>query len=118
MKLAFYRSCKGNWLDTLIDLASGRYGYSHVELVFDRISTDTTHGNLCFSSSPREGKCRFKNIVLKETHWNFVNINIPLKEEQRIYSECFNYLNAKYDYYGILFWYVLFWVKKQKNKKW
>lgn len=67
MKLAFYKSVNGDTLDSLIDLWSGRYGYSHVELVFDRISTDKSKGNLCFSSSPREGKCRFKNIHLTNT---------------------------------------------------
>lgn len=117
MKLAFYKSANGDTLDSLIDLWSGRYGYSHVELVFDRISTDTSKGNLCFSSSPREGKCRFKNIHLTNKHWCVIDISCSKIEEEQFYGKCFQFVNSKYDYYGIFFWY-LFPLKKENPKKW
>ena len=113
MKLALYRSVAGTKLDTIIDLFSGRYGYSHVELVFDQI--DGSY----FSSSPREGKCRFKKIVPKEKHWKLIDLpEIDCIQEAKIYEIANSFVNKKYDYFGILFWYVLFWVKKQKDDHW
>ena len=113
MKLALYRSVAGDKLDTIIDLFSGRYGYSHVELIFDNVDGSW------FSSSPRDGACRFKNIVPKEKHWVIVDLpEIDYIQEVNIYSLAKCLVGDKYDYYGILFWYVFFWVKKQKDKNW
>lgn len=119
MKIMLYKANKGTWLDKIIDAFSGGYGYSHVELAFDKIYDDPKNGYICFSSSPREGKVRFKYINPHvNDHWEIIDLNHTLEEEQRIYSGSFEYLNAKYDYYGIMFWYVFFWVKKQHDDKW
>lgn len=111
-----YKANKGTWLDKTIDLMSGKYGYSHVELAFDKVvKSDGSY--LCFSSSPREGKVRFKQIEITD-HWRVIDLDVSLEEEQRIYSMAFDYVGAKYDYYGIIFWYVFFWVKKQHDDRW
>jgi hypothetical protein len=44
LKLAFYRAGSGDLIDRMIDACSGKYGYSHVELVFN--------DGEAFSSSP------------------------------------------------------------------
>lgn len=119
MKLMLYKADKGTLLDKTIDKFSGNYGYSHVELVFDQIYDNEKDGYICFSSSPREGEVRFKYINPHiNDHWVIVDLDYSKEDEQRVYSRCFEFVGAKYDYYGILFWYVFFWVKKQHDDRW
>lgn len=96
MRLAFYIAKHGNYKDWAIDFVTGRYGYSHVELIFS--------DGMCFSSSPREGKCRFKFISDIETsgHWNIIDIKTTHKEKT-VYENCKKIDGKKYDWMGIFF---------------
>lgn len=120
MKLMLYKANCGNWIDKIINLGTGNYGYSHVELAFDKIDKNHNRGYLCYSSSPREGKVRFTYIDNDKTnHWVVIDLpQFSLEDERRIYSKCFDYLNAKYDVFGIIFWYVFSFVKKQRDNEW
>lgn len=120
MKLLLYKSKCGNILDKVIDIGTGGYGYSHVELAFDRIDLNHNRGYLCFSSSPRDKKTRFTYINNKTNHWEIIDLSkeYKLEQEREIYGKCFDLVGAKYDYYGILFWYVFSFIKKQKDNQW
>ena len=67
-KVAFYRADNPNaqWDDKLIAWWTDSK-YSHCELVANGI---------WYSSSPRDGKVRAKEIVPQEGHWDFVEVDI------------------------------------------
>jgi len=99
VKIAFYKSGKGDWIDKAVNLFSGCYGYSHCELVFS--------DGMSFSSSPREGKCRFKNINYSDK-WCIIDLpSITSEKESQIRFECSRYVGKKYDYLGIFFWFLI-----------
>lgn len=109
MKIAFYKAHEGTFVDKIIDIRTGFYGYSHVELVFS--------DGMCFSASYRDGqKCRFKKIDLDEK-WEIVDLDIDMEEERQIRIRAGHYVGAKYDFFGILFWYVIP-IRRQDKKKW
>lgn len=120
MKLALYKAAEGTPLDKAIDIGSGLHGYSHNELVFDRMEDGIKDGYyLCFSSSPREGKVRFKHIDIHSGKWYIVDLDdISLEEEKEMFEKAKTQVGKKYDYYGIFFTYILFWVKRQKDDQW
>lgn len=120
MKVAFYKAAEGTPLDKIIDGATGLYGYSHCEFVFDQMEDGVRDGKyLCFSSSPREGYVRFKHIDINSGRWHVVDLpGVDVKAEREVYESAHLLLGSKYDYYGIIFWYVFFWVKKQRDDQW
>lgn len=122
MKLALYKAAEGTPLDKAIDIGSGLYGYSHNEIVFDRLENgrDENGKYLCFSSSPREGEVRFKYIDIYSGKWHVIDLDdqYEWEDEAMIYQDSMQYIGAKYDYYGIFMWYILFWVKKQRDDQW
>lgn len=86
MQLAFYWSKTGTWYDKLVDLCSGGRGFSHVEIHF---------GNgTCFSSSPRDGGCRFRLIDMDD-HWDLVDLPFSAYEENRIIDICRSYCRPR-----------------------
>jgi len=109
MKLAFYKSSKGTKIDKIIDIGTGMYGYSHIELVFS--------DGMSLSSSPREGEVRFKEISYDPNTWEYVDIDITEEQERLLRYKSSDLVGKKYDYFGILFWYIIP-IKKQKNDKW
>ena len=117
MKIAFYREEKGNWIDHAINIMTKNLGYSHCELVFDnnRIIYDYSDAS-CFGISGRENKSRFKNINLLNGNWDIYEILFEYNEKE-ILKECQNYLNKKYDYWGILFGWIIP-TKWQDDNKW
>jgi len=117
MKVAFYKEENGTWLDTVIDCMTGRLGYSHCELVFDKsdkLNPNINYSNACcFGISGREGISRHKKINLLNGNWDLYEI-LPDKDEVQndiqeypVYVDCRNYLDLKYDYVGIMFDWVL-----------
>jgi hypothetical protein len=116
MRLAFYRvdAPKKDKFDYLVNLATGRYGYSHIELVFS--------SGASFSASPREGSCRFKDINIDDTQtW------VVLELDQKIYNSEFEAeawreavrLNGKeYDWAGIFLNQALPFGIDNKDKWW
>lgn len=118
MKVAFYRASKGTLLDKIINLWTGSYGYSHVELVFDELYEMNGSKSMCFSASPREGKTRFKYIDLNDGKWEVYTITDGYVPEVEAFHRAKKIENKKYDYYGIFFWFVFSFVKKQKNNEW
>jgi uncharacterized protein YycO len=94
MKLAFYHawtsSWKTGWKDRVISIFTvGRF--SHVELVFSN--------GQCFSSSPRDGGTRFKEINFLSDRWTFVDIKI--QNENSLRQWCQNQEGKPYDWIGI-----------------
>lgn len=73
MKLAFYKG-KGNWVDLLIRVFT-HSKYSHVEIV---------HNKDWYSSSPRDGGVRVKQIVDDGNGWDFVEVDI---DKERLYQK-------------------------------
>ena len=69
-KVAFYRAdnTDAKWDDKLIAWWTDSK-YSHCELVIDGI---------WYSSSPRDGKVRAKQIIPKKDHWDFVGVEVDL----------------------------------------
>lgn len=72
-KLAFYKG-KGNWVDLLIRVFT-HSKYSHVEIV---------HNKDWYSSSPRDGGVRVKQIVDDGNGWDFVEVDI---DKERLYQK-------------------------------
>lgn len=120
MKLALYKAAEGTLLDKVIDLGSGLYGYSHCELVFDRIVPDVGGKSYCYSSSPREGECRFKYIDLDSGKWEVIDLSdqFEWEDESIMFQDAKFFQGAEYDYYGIICWYVFAFIKKQKSSQW
>lgn len=92
MKLIFYIASVGDNWDKLIAYWT-KGPYSHVELMFS--------DGMCFSSSPRDGGVRFKQIAIDPTHWAIVNINVGDKEAE-IREWCQSQCGMKYDWLGVL----------------
>lgn len=106
MKLWFYKSdCKSaKMLDKVIGIFSY---YSHVEVQFS--------DGMSFSSSPRDGGCRFKQIEYNPEHWDIVEVEIHPQKEIMIRNHCISKAGYKYDYIGALTSILPFCI--QKNKK-
>lgn len=88
MKLAFYKA-KGNWVDLLIRVFT-HSKYSHVEIV---------HNKDWYSSSPRDGGVRIKQIQDDGNSWDFVEVEI---DKERLYQKYREYKGKGYDFKGIL----------------
>ena len=103
-KLAFYIGTKANpkadWFDELICIWT-LYMFSHVEMVFS--------DGVSFSSSPRDGGCRFKNINYANTnHWVIIELPwITEGDEADIRGFCHNQDGKLYDWCGIFLSQVL-----------
>lgn len=104
MKILFYGNRQGNIEDKAIrwwtsncfsDKLNGRWmdGFSHVEIEFS--------DRMMFSSSPREGKVRFKKRNPKSTAWVEKNMIIPPHKEYAIRKLCMGFVGREYDYKGI-----------------
>jgi len=118
MKVAFYIAESGNFVDKIINLWTGFYGYSHCEIVFENFGpTEDYHKYLCCSAAPREGKVRFKEIDIYSKHWHVIDLDDDINE-----NTAFDYVNkmigAKYDWKGILLYFIFMFIKKQDKNKW
>jgi hypothetical protein len=69
MQLWFYKAENGNWQDKLISWWT-KGSYSHVEIVFS--------DGMAFSSSPRDGGCRFRKIEYSD-HWEVISLDNRIK---------------------------------------
>lgn len=87
-KLAFYKA-KGDWIDLLIRVFTNS-PYSHVEIVTNKD---------WYSSSPRDGGVRIKQIQDDGNSWDFVEVNI---DKERLYQKYREYKGRGYDFKGIL----------------
>ena len=87
-KLAFYKG-KGNWVDLLIRVFTSSK-YSHVEIVINKD---------WYSSSPRDGGVRIKQIVDDGNSWDFIEVDI---DKERLYQKYREYRGRGYDFKGIL----------------
>lgn len=96
MKLAFYKSTSSSaeLYDKLITFWTGSV-YSHVEIIFSN--------GLSFSSSPRDGGCRYKAIVYNDDSWDYINLQslITPEREAEIMAFCDSQNGKKYDWLGI-----------------
>ncbi len=119
MQIAFYKAKNGKLLDRVINVWTGCHGYSHTEIVFDKIYPHNNGEYLCCSADGRTNSVRFKNIDVKSFHW--VLIDIPeidtIEKEQEVYQLMRSFKGAKYDWYGIFCSFV-FAFNKQDDKKW
>ena len=88
LKLAFYKA-KGTWIDLLIRVFT-HSPYSHVEIV---------HNKDWYSSSPRDGGVRIKQIVDDGNSWDFVEVEI---DKERLHQKYREYKGKGYDFKGIL----------------
>ena len=87
-KLAFYKA-KGNWIDLLIRVFT-HSPYSHVEIVINKD---------WYSSSPRDGGVRIKQIVDDGNSWDFIEVDI---DKERLYQKYREYKGRGYDFKAIL----------------
>ena len=88
MKLAFYKA-KGDWVDLLIRVFTNSK-YSHVEIV---------HNKDWYSSSPRDGGVRVKQIQDDGNSWDFIEVDI---DKERLYQKYREYKGRGYDFKAIL----------------
>lgn len=87
-KIAFYKA-KGNWIDLLIRVFTNSK-YSHVEIIINKD---------WYSSSPRDGGVRIKQIVDDGNSWDFIEVEI---DKERLYQKYREYKGKGYDFKGIL----------------
>ncbi len=90
MRILFYKSKYGTWLDKLISAVTFSQ-YSHCELQFSDF--------MCGTSSIRDGGVRLKMIRLNPEHWDVFNIE-PNQAEGAIRYWFQTYAEEKYDYVG------------------
>jgi hypothetical protein len=105
IKLAFYKAKYGSLYDRLIawwtrpnfwnPFKTGQY--SHVEIIF-------SNGE-CYSSSPRDGGCRWKRIEGIETNgrWDIAIVSECAFFEKSLISQCNRFAGQKYDWLCIFF---------------
>ena len=98
VRVAFYKSYRGNWFDKTIGLFER---YSHVEIQVN---------NVCWSSSPRDEGFRAKVIDIYDGKWDIlqitadVNLDSFLMECTRLHGKKYdwtvilNYIGIKYDF--------------------
>jgi hypothetical protein len=107
MQLAFYKAQFGTWVDR--EIARRTKGpHSHVEAFFDRVEGD------CFSSSWRDGGTRFKNIDVRDGHWDLVRVPCTVEAESMCRTWCEGELGRAYDLAGIL----IFGMNREHKDKW
>lgn len=94
----FYIASRGDKFDFAVDLFSGYYGYSHVELFFSN--------GMSFSSSPRDGGCRFK-VISYDDKWIGVDIPMSPQREYELALKCMKYEGKKYDWLGIFLYFLI-----------
>ena len=87
-QIAFYKA-KGNLVDLLIRVFTNSK-YSHVEIVCNKD---------WYSSSPRDGGVRIKQILDDGNSWDFIEIEIY---KERLYEKYSEYRGRGYDFKGIL----------------
>jgi uncharacterized protein YycO len=105
LKILFYKARYGKIWDKLIGLWT--FGpYSHVEILFS--------DGVCFSSSPRDGGVRFKNIHILPERWTA--IDMPTDQEENIKKWCEKKVGLRYDWWGILGFVLPF--VRQERKAW
>lgn len=107
MFAVFYKA-KGNYFDKMIRMWT-RGPYSHVEFMFS--------DGAWFGSSPREGGCRYSNIALDTSKWDFVKIDVTEEQEKVIRAWCNNQNGKGYDWTGI-FLSQIFTFNVDDPKKW
>ena len=87
VKIAFYKA-KGDWVDFLVRLWTNS-PYSHVEIV---------HNKDWYSSSPRDGGVRVKQIQDDGNSWDFIEVDI---DTERLHQKYREYKGKGYDFKGI-----------------
>lgn len=103
--VAFYK-WRGDWIDRLIrKLTSGPY--SHCELIVS---------GKWLSVSPREGTVRYKKIVPKPDHWDFIEIPVNMHQVSLIEDFASHELFEGYDWLGILFTQFINFNRQSKNR--
>lgn len=88
IQLWFYKA-DGNFYDKLIRFVN-RTEYSHVELCID---------GYCYSSSPRDGGVRRKQIVFSE-HWDKIELEVTEQHKQSILMLFEQEQGSAYDWLG------------------
>lgn len=101
-KIAFYKA-KGDWVDLLVrvwTISPWEYG----EIVL---------GKNWYSSSPRDGGVRAKQIIDNCNSWDFIEVDI---DEERLYQKYREYRGNGYDFKGIFLSNILLlgWHSKDK----
>jgi hypothetical protein len=89
--IALYRGPASHWWDRFRDACVCVWTfsrYSHAELVIDGV---------CYSSSPRDGGVRGKQIDLKSGRWDVYPVTIDVARAQRWYLE---HYGQPYDWTG------------------
>ncbi len=94
LSLVFRKAKYGRWLDKVIDLFTGRLGYSHVELVFS--------DGKAFSASPQDMGTRFAVIDFKKGEWDWVSAPVSEEEEAIIRAFCERQDGKGYDWLGAI----------------
>lgn len=102
--LALYKG-KGNWTDKLIRFFT-KGKYSHCELAIKKIEFTSGHHYEheiiyeCYSSSPRDGGVRCKEINLDNGNWDlFLINNVTEKQIKQLYKKT---RGLKYDFLGAI----------------
>ena len=88
VQIAFYKA-KGNWIDLATRIWTNS-PYSHCEIVINKD---------WYSSSPRDGGVRIKQIVDDGNSWDFIEVYI---DKERLYQKYREYKSRGYDFKGIL----------------
>lgn len=88
-QIAFYKA-KGDWVDLLVRVWTNS-PYSHCEIIVNKD---------WYSSSPRDGGVRVKQIIDDGNSWDFVEVDI---DKERLYEIYRSNRCKGYDFKGILF---------------
>lgn len=115
MKVIFKKSHKWGMLNKAINLWTGGYGYSHCEIVFDKVQN--VKGK-CFSAEPEDGRARWKTINYSDkSKWHVVELDKTLEEELEAYKFAKKIEGKRYDWVGIFLWFIIP-ISKQHDSKW
>lgn len=94
--LASYKA-KGDWVDKLIRFfTKGKYSHTEIAVVKNKKKEAE-----CYSSSPRDGGVRVKNIdVFDESKWDLLPLKEVAESDVKTYFE--QTKGTKYDFFGAI----------------
>ena len=110
MRVAFYKANKGGLDDKFINRFSGNLGYSHCEVVLDN-----QHGISAHMQTNGVAIFTYPDLLNSE-YWDVYELDIPYSD--RAITLAKHFIGTKYDYIGVVLWFIGLKTGDSKYKFW
>lgn len=117
--LALYKGTGGSLYDRVTDwlirkVTKGRYSHCEIVILRHNFTVGEQRPDVvydCYTSSPRDGGVRRKQINMQDDKWVFIPIDLT---EQQVIAYFNRTKGAKYDWWGVLG--LVFGIKQKRSK--